>query len=87
MVFPPEVLAFLPDSSQVFGEDPSEFKRLLRRMAEAIRPTDLIEWIWARDLVHFLLDARRLRRLRDESKEHAETPSTWRHVERFSTGR
>jgi len=46
------------------GDDPSAYEALLGRVCAAVRPRDVIEEAWVRDVVDLLWDAVRLRRLR-----------------------
>jgi hypothetical protein len=68
--FPAASQALLPPRAQfgpppVFdGEDAAAYEALLERVAGAVRPTDVLEEIWVRDVVDLAWDAMRLRRLR-----------------------
>ncbi len=46
------------------GEDESAYDRLLAQVSDAVRPTDIIEEFWVRDVVDLVWEALRLRRLK-----------------------
>jgi hypothetical protein len=48
----------------ITGEDAKEFEELLDRAREDVKPADIIEEIWVRDVVELARDIRRLRRLK-----------------------
>lgn len=47
------------------GEDPRGYDALLKQLTNAVRPKDVFEKIWVRDLADLTLETYRLRRLRD----------------------
>jgi hypothetical protein len=59
---PPEVRALLGPPPITGDEDGEAYAQLEVGLADAIHPTDAIEWIWLKDLVDLIWDARRLRR-------------------------
>jgi hypothetical protein len=46
------------------GEDTAAYDELLTRVSTAVRPRDILEDIWVRDVVDFVWEAFRLRRLK-----------------------
>jgi hypothetical protein len=46
------------------GEDPAAYDALLARVSEAVRPADMLEEIWVRDVVDLAWEAFRMRRLK-----------------------
>ena len=49
---------------EIFGEDAASYDELLTRMTETVRPADLIEEMWVRDVVDLSWEILRLRRLK-----------------------
>jgi hypothetical protein len=49
----------------IAGEDPCAYEALLRQFTNAVRPKDVFEKIWVRDLADLTWETSRLRRLRD----------------------
>jgi hypothetical protein len=48
------------------GEDPAAYDELLARVSGAVKPSDILEEIWVRDVVDLVWEALRLRRLKAE---------------------
>src|SRR6516162_4353675 len=46
------------------GEDSAAYDELLARVSGAVKPTDILEEIWVRDIVDLVWEALRLRRLK-----------------------
>ncbi|MGU3361948.1 hypothetical protein ACLBWX_16595 [Methylobacterium sp. M6A4_1b] len=46
------------------GEDPKQYETLLRNIIHQIRPTDVIEAIWVKDITDLIWEANRIRRWR-----------------------
>ncbi len=46
----------------IFGEDPELYDALLSRAAVAVNPTDIIEWLYLKDVVDITWEIQRLRR-------------------------
>src|SRR5262245_55093349 len=42
-------------------EDPGDYDRLLVFIAQDVKPRDIIEWFWVKDIVDLAWEARRLR--------------------------
>ena len=57
-------LSFMGPVRLIPGEDASSYAELLARMAGALKPADIIEEVWVRDLVDVVWETLRLRRLR-----------------------
>jgi hypothetical protein len=67
---PDEVVAlqdqdFFGSPPLIAGEDPCAYEALLRQFTNAVRPKDVFEKIWVRDLADLTWETYRLRRLRD----------------------
>ena len=63
-VLPPELAALLGAPPLVRGEDGQAYEALFARVAVALKPRDIIEWLWARDVVDAAWEGARLRRLK-----------------------
>jgi len=63
-VLPPELASLLGPPPLVRGEDGQAYEALFARIAVALKPRDIIEWLWARDVVDAAWEGARLRRLR-----------------------
>jgi hypothetical protein len=63
-VLPPELASLLGPPPLVRGEDGAAYEALFARIAVALKPRDIIEWLWARDVVDAAWEGARLRRLR-----------------------
>ena len=63
-VLPPELLELLGPPPLARGEDGGAYEALFARIAVALKPRDIIEWLWARDVVDAAWEGARLRRLR-----------------------
>jgi hypothetical protein len=57
-------LAFFAPPPLIEGEDTAAYDDLLARISGAIKPSDILEEIWVRDVVDLTWDAFRLRRLK-----------------------
>jgi hypothetical protein len=57
-------LAFFGPPPILEGEDTAAYDELLARISGAVKPADILEEIWVRDLVDLVWDAFRLRRLK-----------------------
>jgi hypothetical protein len=57
-------LAFFAPPPLIEGEDTGTYDDLLARISGAIKPSDILEEIWVRDVVDLTWDAFRLRRLK-----------------------
>ena len=67
---PDEVVAledqdFFGPAPLIPGEDPLAYETLFRRFTKMLRPKDVLEEIWARDLADLTWEIYRLRRLRE----------------------
>ena len=62
---PGAVMRVLAQRPLVAGETVADYDDLFGRVAAAVAPADAIEWIWVKDVVDLVWEARRLRRMRD----------------------
>jgi hypothetical protein len=68
-----ETTAVLPASQVILkGEDEAQYHRILEEVTRSVRPADIIEHFWVRDVTDLLWEALRLRRLKG-SLLHAAT--------------
>jgi hypothetical protein len=61
---PGAALAFFAPPPLIEGEDAGAYDDLLARISGALKPSDILEEIWVRDVVDLTWDAFRLRRLK-----------------------
>lgn len=61
---PPAALDFLGRAPLIPGDDSSGYDTLLARVSAAVRPGDLLEQAWVRDVGDLIWEAVRLRRLK-----------------------
>lgn len=66
---PEEVAQYIGDRPIIRGEDPGKYDALFTQIAAFVAPADQIEWIWTKDIVDALWEARRARRMRDQTLE------------------
>ena len=59
---PAETRALLGPAPITHLEDEEAYERLLSKMAEAVAPTDFVEWTWLKDIVDLVWEAARARR-------------------------
>src|SRR6266566_3405887 len=59
---PPEIRALLGEPPLLISEDPGAYEFLLATFANAVRPTDPIEWIHVKDCVDLTWEIQRIRR-------------------------
>ena len=57
-------MAFLAPPPLIEGEDAASYDDLLARISGALKPADILEEIWARDVVDLTWDVFRLRRIK-----------------------
>src|SRR5271165_3312444 len=57
-------LPFLGSAPLIAGENAASYEELLARMTATLKPADILEEIWVRDIVDLVWDAFRLRRLK-----------------------
>jgi hypothetical protein len=63
----PPVIEELWKNASVFqSEDSEAYKRLWLEIAKSLRPTDIIEWLWIKDVLDFSWEIFRLRRVKAE---------------------
>jgi hypothetical protein len=46
------------------SEDPDIYRKYILKVAQAVRPADLIEWLWLKDIADYTWEVRRLRRIK-----------------------
>src|SRR3954470_23731783 len=63
-VIPPEIAALFEQPPLLPGEDSETYNRLLTGVAVSVAPTDVIEWLWVKDVIDLTWEMQRLRRLR-----------------------
>ncbi|HUI97343.1 MAG TPA: hypothetical protein VLX44_16420 [Xanthobacteraceae bacterium] len=61
---PPAQLACLGRAPLMAGEDAADFDTLLTQFSATVRPRDVVEEAWVRDVVNLVWEAARLRRLK-----------------------
>jgi hypothetical protein len=61
---PPAKWNFFGPAPLLEGEDAAAYDDLLARVSGAVKPSDILEEIWVRDVVDLVWDALRLRRLK-----------------------
>ena len=61
---PPEIENLLGKRPLITGEHVEAYDDLLARVALEVKPAGIIEWLWVKDVVDLVWEARRLRRLR-----------------------
>ena len=76
---PEDVVDFIGKPSLLQTEAAADYDALLLRLAEAVKPKDVIEWIWVADVTHLVWEMRRLRGIRDGIVER-ETAQGLGHV-------
>ena len=60
----PSAVPFLAPPPLIEGEDAAAYDDLLARISGTLKPADILEEIWVRDVVDLVWDAFRLRRLK-----------------------
>ncbi len=60
----PPAKCFFGPPALIDGEDPAAYDELLARVSGAVKPSDILEEIWVRDVVDLVWGALRLRRLK-----------------------
>jgi len=61
---PPSAVPFLAPPPLIEGENAAAYDELLARISGTLKPADILEEIWVRDVVDLVWDAFRLRRLK-----------------------
>lgn len=79
-------LAFFAPPPLIEGEDTAAYDDLLARISGAIKPSDILEEIWVRDVVDLTWDAFRLRRLKAKLLTATAHEGRRRPCVRWSTG-
>jgi len=66
---PADVAEYIGERPIVTGESPQEYDALFGKIASFVVPADPVEWIWVKDIVDALWEARRFRRMRNQILE------------------
>lgn len=61
---PPEIEALFGDPPLLSTEDPKLYWDMLDRFGEFVRPTNIIEWLWTKDIADLSWEINRLRHFR-----------------------
>ena len=64
--FPSSIRALCGDPPVLSYEKRKDYETLLGAIAECVKPTDVIEWLWLKDVVDHTWEIRRLRRLKQQ---------------------
>src|SRR5271157_2620113 len=73
----PQGLAGIAPCPFLHGEDPVAFEQLFGRYVEVLRPADVVEEVWVRDIAELAWQVFRLRRLEVEFMNQAEIEGLW----------
>jgi hypothetical protein len=63
-MIPEDVRALIEPRPLIPGEDPHQYDLLLAGIAQDVKPKDMIEWLWVKDVGDLVWEARRLRRIK-----------------------
>jgi hypothetical protein len=89
---PPDIQALFGDAPLLSTEDPGLYWEMLDRFAASVEPTNVIEWLWVKDVADLSWEIARLRRYRalliesrrksqnarvEYEREHAEDPDVY----------
>jgi hypothetical protein len=61
---PAELQPLFDDPPVLSTENSSQYRSLLDQIAKCVKPNDVIEWLWVRDIVDLSWEIRRLRRFK-----------------------
>jgi hypothetical protein len=61
---PPHIVELLGTVPLLKGEDPKQYQALFSELACSVKPADVTEWLWVRDIVDLTWDTIRYRRLK-----------------------
>src|SRR6516225_3963026 len=61
---PAKIRALLGNPPLLANEDLSDYNALLNELARAVKPKDIIEWLWVKDVAYLTWDILRLRRIK-----------------------
>jgi len=61
---PAKIHALLGKPPLLANEDLSHYDALLNELARAVKPKDIIEWLWVKDVADLTWDILRLRRIK-----------------------
>jgi len=60
---PAKIRALLGKPPLLANEDPSDYDALLNELAREVKPKDIIEWLWVKDVADLTWEIMRLRRI------------------------
>jgi hypothetical protein len=60
-IIPDEIRFVFEPRPLTIHEDPGHYDRLLALIVQDVKPRDIIEWIWVKDILDLVWEARRLR--------------------------
>jgi hypothetical protein len=60
-IIPDDIRFLFEPRPLTIHEDPGDYDRLLALIVQDVKPRDMIEWIWVKDIVDLAWEARRLR--------------------------
>jgi hypothetical protein len=61
---PPDVRELWGKPPLLSSEDPKAYEKLAQRIIKDVAPTDIIEWLWSKDIIDHYWEVRRLRRFK-----------------------
>jgi hypothetical protein len=59
-----QALAWMGPPPLVPGEDPAKYEYVLRMVAQAMKPVDIVDWFWVRDFTDLEWEVVRLRKIK-----------------------
>jgi hypothetical protein len=62
MEIPGDILEIWGAPPLLRSEDPKIYEKLARQISQAVGPTDVVEWLWIKDILDLSWEIRRLRR-------------------------
>jgi hypothetical protein len=63
-VVPAHIAELLGKAPLLKSEDPKQYQALLSEIARTVKPADVMEWLWVKDIVDLTWDILRYRRLK-----------------------
>jgi hypothetical protein len=61
---PAHIVELLGTPPLLKGEDPKQYQALFAELARTVKPADIIEWLWVRDILDLTWDIIRYRRIK-----------------------
>jgi len=82
---PADIVGLLSKPALLPGEDPNHYDALFSQLAHSVKPADIMEWLWVRDITDLTWDTIRYRRLKTMwiKANNLESPSMSTHVSRL----